>query len=97
VLGSAQNLGHQKADRISIPEVTVLASKLWSAWHDRAPKCIFAEIDHVWAPIGIGGIFLFLRHPFQSHFCGSTQNFVFSGAGDELVAIMTRWHRTSPI
>jgi hypothetical protein len=50
VLSSAQILSHQKADRISVPNTTVVASKLWSG-HDRAQSVFSNEDD--WAPIGI--------------------------------------------
>jgi hypothetical protein len=77
--------GHQKADRISIPECHRCCIKVWS--YDSSSKCIFAGNDHVWAPIGIRGIFYSLDIHFNLHFLWIySQIFVFSGAGDELVA-----------
>jgi hypothetical protein len=51
VLSSAQILGHQKADRISIPECQPFLHQSYGLGMTGL-KGIFAENDHVWAPIG---------------------------------------------
>jgi hypothetical protein len=78
---SSQKFGHQ-TDRISIPNVSaVVASKLWSGRRE-LPKCIFAENEHVRAPIGYPEEHFPLRHPFQSpYFVDLLTNFRFADRG----------------